>query len=121
MHLGDDPESAEAADLELGQIVARDVLDHLAARLHQPTVAGRDRAPEEVIAHRAEAVAQRACRRTRHDGAEGPFRTARRIEREPHALVRELPTKGLERGARLDRRDQIGRAHREDLVQARGC
>ena len=52
VHLGDDPEPAEAADLELGEIVARDVLHHPPAgaspgarRRWRRCSRGRDRAP----------------------------------------------------------------------------
>ena len=86
MHLGDDAEAAEPADLQLGEVVAGDVLDHPPAGLHQPAVAGRDGAAEHVIAHRAEAMTQRARGAGGHDRAEAPLGPARRIERRATSL-----------------------------------
>ena len=80
MRLGDDAEPAEAADLELGEVVAGHVLHHPAAGLHQPPVAGGDRAAEHVVPHRAEPVPKRARRRGGDDGAEAPLRPPRRVD-----------------------------------------
>ena len=121
VHLGDDPEAAEAADLELGEVVPGDVLHHPPAGLHQSAVAGGDGAAEDVVAHRSEAVAQRARGGGRDDRAEAALRPARRIEREPHALVGEPAAERFHRRARLHGGDEVGRADRERPDRARGC
>ena len=71
MHVGDDAEPAEAAHLQLGEVVARHVLDHPPAGAYQPPVAGRDSAAKHVIAHGAEAMTQRAGGAGRHAPSRG--------------------------------------------------
>ena len=79
MHLGDDAEPAEAADVKLGHVVAGDVLHDAAAGAHDPAVARHHGAAEDVIAHAAEAVAERARRAGGEDRADAPVGAARRI------------------------------------------
>jgi len=120
MDLGDYSESAEAAHLELGEVVAGHVLHHPAAGAHQSSVPGRNRAAEHVVSHGAITVTQRAGGGGCNHRADAPVGAARRIDGEPHTIVGQPPSQCFERRAGLDRRDQIGGAHRHDLLQRPG-
>src|SRR5918999_1879083 len=96
MHLRDDAESPEAADLKLGQIVSRHILHHLPTGIDQAAVSGGNAAPEDVTPHRPEAMAQRAGRCRSHHRSDTSLRPAGWIEGEPHAVVGEAAAKRLE-------------------------
>ena len=121
MHFGDDAEPAEAAHLQLGEVVGGHVLDHPPAGAYQPPVAGRDGAAKHVIAHGAEAITQRAGGAGRQHRAEASLRPARRIEAEPHPFVGEPPPQRLHGRARLDRGHQVGGTHREHEIERAGA
>src|SRR5205823_3925572 len=80
-HAGDEPEPPARAADELAEVVAGDVLDHLAAGVGDRAVREDDGYPEHEIAWRAEAVAERTREAGGEAGAER--RVARRVEREP--------------------------------------
>jgi hypothetical protein len=66
----DQPERAHRAGEELAEVIARDVLDHLAAGASQRAVRERDARADDEIAHAAVAVAQRARVVGGHDPAD---------------------------------------------------
>ena len=76
----DQPERPVGAGEQLGEVVARDVLDHLAAGLGERAVRERERDADDQVAHAAVAVAQRAGVAGRDHAADG-----RRVARRPAA------------------------------------
>src|SRR5207245_4667816 len=92
---------AEPARFELGEVVAGDVLHPAPATVDQAAVAGDERDAEDVVAHRAESLAQRSGRRGRYDGAERPAGETGGVEREPGAAVGELLAQQVAPNARL--------------------
>ena len=73
--LQDRAEGPERARVELPEVVAGDVLDHLAAGLRQGPVRERDRDPEDQVARGPVAVAQRTgCPRSRRSRRSSPVR-----------------------------------------------
>ena len=66
----DHAEGAERAREQLRQVIARDVLDHLAARLGDRAVGQRHRHADDQVARRPVAVAQRARVAGRDDAAD---------------------------------------------------
>ena len=86
------PEAAARPAEELAEVVAGDVLHDLPARARAQAVRQHDRDADHEVAHRAEAVAERA--REIEEQAVAERRIAGRVEREP------LPV-GPERGLQL--------------------
>jgi hypothetical protein len=68
--LGDHPERAEAAHEELAEVVARDVLHDLAARLGHDAVGPDERDPDEQVAHRPVEQPSGAAGVRRHGAAQ---------------------------------------------------
>ena len=81
----DQPEPAARAGEELPEVVAGDVLHHLAARARDHPVRQDDRDADHEVAHRAVAVAARAGEIAGEAGADR--RVARRVEREHLAVL----------------------------------
>ena len=123
-HREDQPERAERAGEQLAEVVAGDVLDHLAARLGERAVAERDRDPENQIARLAVAMAQRTAVGGREHAADrraiGSVGRQRRVEREHLAGCRQLPLRPRERHAGLEDRRQVAGVVLERRVQAAG-
>ena len=121
--LGDEPERAERAAVELGEVVAGDVLDDLAARARERAVGERDGDAEHEVARRAVAVAQRAAVAGRDDAADRR-RVAlaeRRVEREHLAGGAEDLVELAQRHAGLQDRGQVTGVVLEDAVQRGGA
>src|SRR2546425_6740482 len=86
------------------------------AALYQAAVTGDERDAEDVVAHRAEALAQRPRGRGGHDGAERAPGEAGRIEREPGAAVGELLAQQVAADPRLGGGGEVLRLDRGDAV-----
>ncbi len=121
VQLGDGTEPAEAADVELGEVVAGDVLHDSSTGADETSVSGRRGASQDVIPHRAESQPQRSGGSGRHDRADGALGSPRRIESEPHAFRRQLALQRLDRHAGLHRRDQVGRAQGDQAIETSGA
>ena len=121
-HRHDQPERPVGAREQLGEVVARDVLDHLAAGLGEAAVRERERDADDQIAHAAVAVAQRAGVAGRDHAADGRrvARPQRRVEREHLALRGEGGLRLAQRHARLQHRGQIADVVLEDLRHPAG-
>ena len=100
-HLDDRAERAERAREQLGEVIARHVLDHLAAALRERAVGERDAHADHEVAHAAVAAAQRARVAAGHDAAERGA-VVRGVEREHLALLGERRLR-LARAARRPR------------------
>jgi hypothetical protein len=115
----DQPERAERAGEQLAEVVAGDVLDHLAAGARDRAVGQDDRDADHEVAHAAVAVAQRprvvggddAADRRRVAGAE------RRVEREHLPLGRERRLCLQQRHAGLEDRREVADVVLEDARQ----
>jgi hypothetical protein len=106
----DQPQRPERPREQLGEVVARDVLDHLAARAGERPVRQRDRRADDEVAHAPVAVAQRAGVAGRDHAADRGRRAVpeRGVDRE------HLPVLG-ERGLRLGQR-HAGLQHRGEVA-----
>ena len=115
---GDQREPSLRAADEACEVVARDVLHHLAAGVGDRAVGEHERDAEDEIAGRPEAVSQRPgevpCEQ-RPDG-----RVAGRIEREALAVLAEGFLQGGEPHARLDGARQVAGFVLEDPVEPVG-
>ena len=70
-----------------------------------------------MVAHRPEALTQRAGGAGGHDGADAPLRAAGRVDGEPHAVVGEAAAEGADRDAGIHGGDEVGRAHGDDAIE----
>src|SRR5581483_524005 len=114
----DEAEPAARAREQLAEVVAGDVLHHLAAGARDRPVGEDDRDADDEVAHRTVAVAARAGEVAGEAGADG--RVPWRVERE-HLVVRgELRLEPRQAYARLDDRRQIARLVLEHAVEAAG-
>jgi hypothetical protein len=119
--LHDQAERAERAGEQLREVVAGDVLDHLAAGLGDRAVRQSHGDAHDQVARRAVAVAQRPRVAGGEDAADRGLRGARRIERE-HLSGRGEALLGLaHRHAGLDNGGQVALVVLDDAVQARGA
>ena len=118
----DQPERPVGAGEELAEVVARDVLDHLRARLRDRAVGERERDAEHEVAHAAVAVAQRAGVGGRHEAADRRrvARAQRRVEREHLARLAEPRLRLGQRHAGLQHRGQVALVVLEDLRHPAG-
>ena len=109
-HRGDQAERPVGAGEQLREVVARDVLDHLPARLGDGAVAEDHGHADHEVAHAAVAVAQRAGVRGGDHPADGRAvgGAERRVEREHLAL-------GGERGLRV-REPHAGAEHGREVA-----
>ena len=115
--LDDHSERPEGADEELGQVVAGDVLDHLAAALDERARRRDHGHADEEIAARSVEVTPRTGRIARENAAERRFVGMRWVEREPLAAPAELALERAQGHARLNGRGQIARLVLEKPVQ----
>ncbi len=115
---GDEREPSLRAAHESCEVVARDVLDDLAARVRDRSVREHERNSEDEIAGRAEAVPQRPGEVAREQRPDG--RVARRIEREALAVLAEGVLQGGEAHACLHRARQVAGLVLEDPVEPFG-
>ena len=105
----DQPEPAARAGEELAEVVAGDVLHHLAARARDRAVGEHDGDADHEVAHRAEAMPQRPGEVARQAGSER--RVARRVERE-HLPVPGRAAPAAPTAASPPRRSRSGRPAR---------
>ncbi len=104
---GDQPESAQRADHELGQVEARDVLDDFPASARERTVGAHEGNTDDEVPNRTEASAPGAVGIGRDDAAEGLSLRKRRIEGEALAMGRESPLELSERQSRFGDHDLV--------------
>jgi hypothetical protein len=119
--LADEPERPERAAVELGEVVARDVLDDLAACARERPVRQRDGDPQREVARGAVAVAQRA-RVAGGDRATERGRVAlavRRVEREHLVAGGEALVELAQRHAGLHDRGEVADVVLDDRVERR--
>ena len=117
----DQAQRAERAGDQARDVVARDVLHHLAAEGQQLAAAVDHREPEHVVAHRADAGARGAGQARRHHPAEGsPAAKVRRLERQALALAREQRFQFGQRRAGAHGDDELTRLVARDAGQCRG-
>ena len=109
-----------AADEELAEVVARDVLHDAPARPDDAPVGERDAHPDHVRARRAVAERLRAAHPRRRHPAERRAPRARRVEREPLPGAPDLAVEVRERQACLCGRDEVCRLVRDESGQPRG-
>jgi len=86
VHLGNDAEGAQRADVELHQVVARDILDHLAAGARHLSRRVRHGDADHPVPNRAVARPAESIRIRRHHAAHGGTLGTRRIQWEALAL-----------------------------------
>ncbi len=119
-HLDDRAERPVGAGEQLGQVVAGDVLDHLAAALGDGAVGERHAHADHEVARAAEARAQRPGVVGRDDAADRGAAAVRRVEREHLAGLAEGLLRAGQRHARLQHRGQVAGVVLHDPVEARG-
>ena len=88
-HLGDDPEGAHRAGQELGEVVARDVLDDPAAALDLDPLRRDEADADDLVARAAEAEPPRAAGVGGEDAAERRSIGLRDIDQQPLILLRQ--------------------------------
>ena len=113
----DEREPPARAAHELAEVVPGDVLDHLAARVHDRAVGEDERDAEHEVARGAEAVSQRAGEVLREAGTDR--RIAGRVEREALTRRGERSRELREADARLDRAGEVAGLVLEDAIHAR--
>ena len=117
-HLEDRAEGAERAGEELRQVVARDVLDHLAAALCDRAVGQRDPHADDKVPHPAVARPQGPRVVCRHHSADGGVR-AGRVQGQHLILLGERLLGAGQRHARLEGRGEVACVVFEDAIEAR--
>ena len=119
--LEDQPERPERPGKQLGQVVTRHVLDHLAAGLGDRAVRQRHGDSQHEVARRAISVAQRpGVAAGDHATNRGLLaRPERRVEREHLTRRAHLLLEACDRHARLDDRREIALVVLDDPVQRR--
>ena len=118
-HGRDQPERPVGAREQLRDVVPRDVLDHLAARLGDGAVAEDHGHADHEVAYAAVAVAQRAGVGRGDHAADGRAvgRAERRVEREHLALGGEQRLRVGQPHARAEHRGEVADVVLEDLVE----
>ena len=114
-HPRDQAEPPARAAEELPEVVARDVLDDLAARVRDRAVGEHHGHPEHEVAHGSEAVAARPREVGRDAGPDR--RVAGRVEREPLAVLAEARVQRREADPRLDDAGEVARLVLEHGVE----
>ena len=104
---------AQGTDVQLGQVVAGDVLDHAPARLAAGAVGGGDADAEHQVARRAVQQAPRPAGVGGDHAADGGCRGGRRVQRHKLALRPQNALQLLERQARLHRGGHVARLIRQ--------
>ena len=109
VHLGDHPQRAEGTDVQFHQVVARDVLHHLAARTCDLARRVGDGNADHPVAHRAIAASAEPVAVGRDHAADGRSFRMRWIEREALALLAQRGLQVAQPYARLDAAGEVRR------------
>src|SRR5439155_16383402 len=112
----DAAEAPSRAAEELAEVVARDVLHDLAARVRARAVREQYRDAEHEVAHRSEAMTQRAGEIV--DETIGDRRVTGWVERQALPVLRERPLQSGQQNPALDDARQVARLVLDDLRTA---
>ena len=118
-HLRDHAQRAERSGHQLGQVVARDVLHHLAAALGNRAIGQHHRHADDQVAQAAIPQPQRAAIIRRENSAHRRLLRPQRIERDVLAMLRRARAASSPRCAGLDRHRQVRPAMLEHALQPR--
>ena len=117
--LRDDRERAERSRGELRQVVARDVLDHLAAALRERAVGQCQRDPDDQVAERAEARHERPVVARGEDPADRGALRPERVEGEALPVLGQRRLQPRDAAPRLHGRRQIGPGVLQYAIESR--